>query len=476
MQTRRQFLAQATTASLLGWRGVGAQTPRSILVPGLEVGELTTSFALRNVTVIDGTGRPNQPGMVVVIANNRIQSMGPVASVALNPNVTVVDAGGKFLIPGLWDMHAHSWPGVGSLGNPLQLGMGVDLTSQFAVCIGNGVTGIRTMGGDRWIVQQFAKLRSEITEGKRLGPRLAVASQTLSRQAAPDATQGRSAVRTAIADGAEFIKVHNGLSRDTYFAIVDEAKKLKLTVVGHAPGPDLLIDECAKAGQKSFEHMQGVLYYLNTHSWPHRVDDLTLSQKETLYDIFRKNNAWLCPTLAVMYSFGVDPRVTADPRLKYIASGTKASWAARAAAVPLDSNGSGRQWYQEALGHVGAMHRAGVNILAGTDATPSVTFGGLPLLPGFGLHDELRHLVFAGLSPLDALRTATYKPAEYLGLLDSLGTVEPDKLAEMVLLDGNPLDDINNTTKIQMVFTGGRVYRRAALDAILSAVEANARN
>jgi imidazolonepropionase-like amidohydrolase len=117
------------------------------------------------------------------------------------------------------------------------------------------------------------------------------------------------------------------------------------------------------------------------------------------------------------------------------------------------------------------MHKAGVGLLAGSDAAP----GGLSVgMTGFWLHEELKQLVVAGLTPMDALRTATYNPAEFFGLLDSLGTVAPGKLAEMVLLDANPLDDISNTTKINMVFTGGRVYRRPALDAILAAVEKNA--
>jgi imidazolonepropionase-like amidohydrolase len=303
---------------------------------------------------------------------------------------------------------------------------------------------------------------------------MAIASQTLMDQDTPlTPADARAAVREAVEDGVDFIKVHNTLSRDTYFAIVDESKKLGIPFVGHMPnGTELSLDVCALAGQRSFEHMQGVFNYLHWESDPQWLQRVTTAQKDALCDVFRRSRAWFCPTLSVMFSFQADPRTSQDPRLKYVPASQKQTWVALDNQKTPDGKGQGRQRLQDALGLIGAMHRGGVNFLAGTDSLPFSEYGGVPVLPGFGLHDELADLVLGGVSPMDALRSATFKPAEFIGLLDLQGTVEVGKLAEIVLLDANPLADIANTQKVDAVITGGRLYRRGALDAILHAVEA----
>ena len=456
-ETRRQFVVRGIAAGV-AVRALRGQTPQPVAIPGLELGEPTRSLALRNVTVIDGTGQPALPGMTVLIAGNKIQSIGRTAA---PPGVATIDASGKFLIPGLWDMHIHDSRGE---INPL--------------FIPNGIVGVRTMGGTQFVAREFLKRRAEVAEGKALGPRLVVASQTLYGFVARNPEEGRTAVRDAVKEGAEFIKVYDGLSPESYFAIADEAKKLKVPFGGHAPAPPGL-EACADSGQKSFEHMAGVKRYL-VHASGIAVNELSAARLSTaqaaaLNDIFLRNQAWLCPTLTAAFGLAGDPSLGRDPRLKYFDDSTRAGWAVWLKSPTL---AAGRLSYEVNLGLIGAMHKAGVGILAGTDTELLVasTSSAPYCLPGFGLHDELLHLVKAGLSPMDALRTATYNPAKFLDLLDSLGTVETGKLAELVLLDANPLDDIANTTKINMVFTGGRVYRRPALDAMLSAVETNIKN
>ena len=465
IETRRQFVARGIAAGIAA-RALRGQTARPEPVPGIEVGEPTRSLALRNIAVIDATGRPALPGMTVVIVGNKIQSIGRTAAPA---GVPTVDASGKFLIPGLWDMHIHDSRGE---INPL--------------FIPNGILGVRTMGGPRFVAREFLKRRAEVAEGKILGPRLVVASQTLYGSVARNPEEGRTAVREAVREGADFIKVYDGLSPESYFAIADEAKKLKVPFVGHAPTPPGL-EACANAGQKSFEHMAGVKRYLqqvagfaaNVINDPGIATRLSTPQSAALFDIFLRNQAWLCPTLTPV--FGATGELSRDPRLKYFDDSTRAGWAVWLKTpnfTALKAAGTERQQYQSNLGLVGAMHKAGVGILAGTDTelVPAST-GSLPYcLPGFGLHDELRHLVTAGLSPMDALRAATYNPAKFLGLHDRLGTIETGKLAELVLLDANPLDDIANTTKINMVITGGCIYRRPSLDAMLDTVESNVKN
>jgi imidazolonepropionase-like amidohydrolase len=451
--TRRQFVVRGIAAGV----AIGAlrgQTPQPVPIPGLEVGEPTRPLVLRNVTIIDVTGQPAMPGMTVVITGNTIKSVGRTSAPS---GVPTVDATGKFLIPGLWDMHVHEI-------NPL--------------FIANGVVGARTMGGSRFAVREFLKRRAEVAEGKSLGPRLVVASQILDGNAVRNPAQGIAAVRDAVHEGADFIKVYDGLSPESYFAVADEAKKSKVPLAGHAPNPPGL-EACANAGQKSFEHMAGVRTYLARVTGVAPSDlsasSLSSSQAAALCAIFLGNQAWLCPTLTAAFGLAGDPSLGRDPRLKYFDYRMRASWAVW---LKNPNLAAARQRYEVNLGLVGAMHKAGVGILAGTDTqlAPASTASAPYCLPGFGLHDELRHLVTAGLSPMDALRTATYNPAKFLGLLGSFGTVETGKLAELVLLDANPLDNITNTTKINMVLTGGRVYRRPALDAMLDAVGTNVKN
>lgn len=308
-----------------------------------------------------------------------------------------------------------------------------------------------------------------------------VGSRTLYGFVAPNPEEGRRAVRSAVQEGADFIKVYDNLSAESYFAIVDEAKRLHVPFAGHVPVPPGL-EECAKAGQKSVEHMMGVYGYLrqitgvNDAGAGVRPERLSSEQAAALFNAFTRHQVWLCPTIVTIYGLAGYPRMRDDPRLKYFPPVTKAGWEGFLRGQPETGPASlsTTQRRYESLGLIGAMHKAGVEILAGTDTSLE---GAQPyVMPGFGLHDELRHLVVVGLSTMDALRTATYNPAKFLGLLDSLGTVETGKLAELVLLDANPLDDITNTTKINMVFTGGRVYRRPALDAMLGAVEMNVKN
>lgn len=180
-----------------------------------------------------------------------------------------------------------------------------------------------------------------------------------------------------------------------------------------------------------------------------------------------ERETWQVPTLVVLRAATriTDPRFRADPRLRYVAAGLRKAWLEAAADAATGIGfvpGATWRWY---LKTVGAMRRAGVPILAGTDSQNPYVF------PGFSLHDELALLVEAGLTPIEALRAATLNAATYLDATDSLGTIEPNKLADLVLLDADPLTDIHNTTKIKAVLLGGRYFDRSAIDALLAGAE-----
>jgi imidazolonepropionase-like amidohydrolase len=397
-----------------------------------------------HVNVIDMTGARLRKDMTVVIRGARIVALGKTGRTRVPRNAEVIDATGKFLIPGLWDMHAH-------LGTDE-----FDRKGHLALFIANGVTGIRIMDGDP-VHHQW---RQEVTTGALIGPRMVIASAIIG-QSPIEASDARAAVQQAKREHADFVKVHEALSREAYFAIIDEARKQKLTVAGHVPLA-LTAVEVATAGQKSIEHFTGL--------------DQAKSQESfalALAVLLRHYHTWLCPTLIMRLGYASldDPRQTQSPRLKYV----KPSWVRRWLRMSADAEKTGatewerrRALVQQEKKFVGLMYKIRVGILAGTDdANPYCA-------PGFSLHDELALFVEAGLTPMQALQTATLNPARFLNRQRDLGTIARGKLADLVLLDANPLLDIRNTQRINAVVVNGQLINRPMLDRMLHEIETSA--
>jgi len=292
--------------------------------------------------------------------------------------------------------------------------------------------------------------------------------------------------------GSDFVKVYALLPRDAYFAIAAEAKRLGIPFAGHVPYA-ISAAEASDAGQKSIEHLTGILLACSSKEEEIKKEAeikrqaggnpsygmmleaaATFDQKKaaTLFACFARNGTWLSPTLAVLRSLAYigDSAFRDDARLKFIPPYIKKGmWGDTAFGLnrrtPEDNNAA-KKVFQKQLEVVGAMRRAGVEIIAGTDTPNPYVY------PGFSLHDELALLVRAGLTPMEALQAATRNAAKYVGQLDKLGTVEKGKIADLVLLDGNPLADISNTKRINAVVLGGRLINKAALEAMLAKVEA----
>jgi imidazolonepropionase-like amidohydrolase len=458
------------------------------LVAPSVLGAEQNSLVFIHATVIDATGAPAQPDVTVLITGDRITGMGPSADLRFPTNAVVVDATGKFLIPGLWDMHVHGYE-----------------QDYLPLFIANGVTGIRIM----WGMPLHHEWRKEIESGSLLGPRMLIASAIVDGPkpvwpgslTAGNAAEGRQAVLEARQSGADFVKVYSLLPREAYFAIADEAKKQGIPFEGHVPIA-VSAGEASAAGQKSIEHLTGILpacssredyllkssqealaTVLTTTDEPASIIPRTLHlgqvaletysplRAEALFAEFKTNHTWQCPTLTVLHNitFIDDPSLARDSRLKYMSRDIRLSWDPardfRFQNRTSEDIALGKKVYQKELELVGAMQRAGVDILAGTDT------GNPYCLPGFGLHDELGLLVQAGLTPMQALQAATLNPARFMGREKDLGTIEPGKLADLLLLDANPLADIANTRKIDAVVYGGRLYSRTALDGMLARVE-----
>jgi imidazolonepropionase-like amidohydrolase len=368
----------------------------------------------------------------------------------------------------------------------------------FPLLIANGVTGVRDMWTDPDDIRLERAWRQEIDSGTLVGPRFAVSSSivdgvpTLLKNAIGVSTpdEARRAVRTLKDAGAGFIKVYWNLSPEAYHAVADEAKKLGIPFAGHVPFAMSAAD-VSDAGQRSIEHLTGVPETCSTREaelrkardWtPELAEEMWRTYDEdkcrALFARFARNGTWHTPTLVLRRALGFreDEALRNDPRLRYVPASVAQDWLR-----PLP--GEGRPAIPDAPLHakvraehfrrlieiVAGMHRAGVPLLAGSDIGNPFVF------PGFSLHDELALFVQAGLTPLEALQAATLNPARYLALTGSLGTIEEGKLADLVLLDANPLEDIGHTRRITAVVTNGRYLPRDVLDKMLADVEAGAK-
>jgi len=436
------------------------------------------------VSVIDVVTGATHRDYTVTLGGSRITNVGPAASAALPRNARVIDGRGKFLIPGLWDMHVHAF---------------VYVFSDFAgpLMIANGVTGARDMG---YYIDTTLRWKADIAAGREVGPRLVVGVRVdgpanHARFVAHVATEedGVRAVDTLAhrKDGsprADFIKTYSWVPRAAYYGIVRESKKLNIPFEGHVPY-SVSVVEASDSGQRSIEHEDDLsracssqdsllrARSFDTASFAHQVkeirDQAAIMRRSydpekcrSVITSLARNHTWVTPTLVVYqpYAHAFDSASTHPEWAKYVPGIVQAGWLRRARDLTPADSIVVRSYFS--FERTNDLNKAGVKLLAGTDAAQAFVF------PGFSLHQELELLVRSGLTPLEALRTATYNPADFFGALDSLGTVSQGKVADLVLLDANPLTDIRNTRRIAAVIANGRVFDRPALDALLNHVAA----
>jgi imidazolonepropionase-like amidohydrolase len=406
-----------------------------------------TTVSITHVGVVDVAEGRVEPETTVVVREGRIAVVEPQGS----PDETgdVVDGSGKFLIPGLFDMHVHlSWT----------------TASALPVLVANGVTSVRDMGGrlaelDAW----RARIEAGLVTGPRLwraGPMLNGKSFNEFQLVVGSASESRGVVRVLKHVGVDFVKTHRQTSRDAYFALLDEAREQGLPLVGHIP-MEVKPEEASDAGQYTVEHTETLFEgtfsaAVGDQPWPPALRRFRAEEGERLFARFVENGTVVTPTL-VPWASVLEAAGELSPDSAYVAASLKES------APPRMSDPDLAEWeelFPEFLEVVRQMHRAGVTLLAGTDIAST-------RIPGFTLHRELELLVEAGLTPVEALRAATVNGARALDADDDLGTVEPGKLADLVLLGGNPLDDIRNTQRIEAVVVRGRLLGRKDLDGLL---------
>jgi imidazolonepropionase-like amidohydrolase len=366
-----------------------------------------------------------------------------------------VEGRGKFLIPGLWDMHVHT----AIVGGREVL----------ALYVANGVTGVRDMAGDWATLTTF---RDDIANGRLVGPRIIASGPYLEGGDIPiphilarTPDEGRAGVDSLVRLGADFVKVHGQLKPETYFAIARRARERGITFVGHVPR---VVGSAAASdsGQRSIEHLLAIPMYCTPaesialqprFSVQGALGRCSSQELAPLYARFVKNDTWITPTFVGQYEIAVWPgrAVPGDSLAHYLPDSLRryvANIFPMPDSIPPGADSVGRAIFAKRLKQVGEMHRAGVRVLTGTDA---------PLRnspPGFGLHEEFVLLARGGLSPFEIIRAATYEPARFFSMLDSLGTIAPGKLADLVLLEANPLRDIRNTRRITAVVANGELY------------------
>ena len=445
-------------------------------------------IAITEVNVVDVVKGEIRSDQTVIITAGRITGVGHADSLQVPGHAEVINANGKYLIPGLWDMHAHlvwgDWDFSGLM-------------------VAHGITGVRDMHGSVKRAEGLRKAKKD----EELIPRFIMAGNLVDGVPPmfPDANiaatpeQGRAVVDSLADAGAPFIKVYDGLEPEVYDAIIVRAARWGLPVTGHVPW-QIRPAHVSDSGQHSIEHTFGLLVgcssdedsivtdadaifrhiadgnmptalkiWLNNNRRTAKTQDDARCQ--VLAERLAANKTWIVPTLAVHRGgwFRNDSTYHTDPRLKFIPPKMRSNW--------LPENGFpsrffkdedwqiGQALYRRAVEVVGLLNDMGVPLLAGSDA-------GVPyVFPGSGLHDELELLVEAGLSPVQALRSATISPARFLGRVAEFGTIEKGKLADLVLLDASPLENISNTQRIRAVVLNGRYFDRQALDELLKEAE-----
>ena len=463
--------------------------PRVFLWWLLAAAGAAQSLVIKNVTVIDATGAPALQNLSVSVDGGRIAAIQK--KIRVPKGAVAIDGKGKFLIPGLWDMHAH-------LAVP---------EIYFPLLVANGITGVREMFTAVPLPAIRAwRVRPEVPQIVAPGfidgpPMLWTGPPPPGAIAVATPDDARFAVDALARSGVDFLKVYNSIPRDAYFALAAEARALGIVFAGHVPEAVSPL-EASEAGQRSEEHLINILLACSTREDELRAErvkkmlDRSISGEQRLRDLafpdsaaldefyaeekaallfrtFVKNGTWHTPTLALLEGFARarDQDFVHDPRRKYLLKPWSDAWDPRNTFFLKDLtpeeydrlNARIKALLARYQKLVGEMHRAGVQFLAGTDAN-----GWNPVYPGFGLHQELALLVESGLTPMEALQSATRNPAMYFGRLDAMGTIEKGKSADLVLLDADPLADIHNTQKIAAVVMRGRYYSRADLDKLLA--------
>ncbi|MFY9224412.1 MAG: amidohydrolase family protein [Blastocatellia bacterium] len=431
-------------------------------------------IAIVNVSIVDVEKGILEKNKTVIIKDNKIAKIETSNKNSLPKTIKIIDGKDLYLIPGLFDAHVH-------YSDPDTFG---------PLFIANGVTFVRDTGG---FTDQIIELRDKINKHEMLGPEMAVTGAIVDGKPAiwpfsepcDSPEEGRAAVKKLFDKGVNQIKVYSLLKKEVFQAIADEAQKLGIKIVGHIPR-QVTLDEAMAAKMSSNEHLTGfnnkfieILEasstekvnkdpYIGWQSYPQIKPEIL----SALLSKLAASNMVQCPTLVVNERIGrlKDPALKTDPLLEYVPNYFLEFWKPekdfRFRTWTEETFKKNQQVFQNMLSLLGELHKAGVPLVCGTDLSNPY------LVAGFSLHEEMRLFQQAKIPNADILRAATINTARLCGVNDRLGTIAENKLASMVLLRKNPLEDIKNTSEIFGVFLAGEYFDRAKLDEMLAKVKA----
>lgn len=442
---------------------------------------LKGDLIVKNIAVINVKDGSVTDPMDIVIVKNRITEIVPNRKNTTYLANEVIDGKGQYLIPGLWDMHTHTWWAYEEF---------------FPLLMINGITGIREMWGDSKAIR---KIRNKIDSGLVVGPDIISAGSIIDgsppfqkgSDVADSPEKGREIVRNQKAQGADFIKVYSYLERDVYFAIADECKKEGITFSGHIPFK-VSLEEAVLAGQGSLDHFFGIMDFCSrekeflTKAMRHsnRSDSLfevrkfstfltrmkfetetfDIAKLSDLINLLAESNSWLCPTMVATEGSinRTKPAFKPQDIIKYMPDFAIEGWRPSIDSTTMKTQRKNRaiesKWYNQTISLFRPLKNGGAKFLAGTDYPNAYCY------PGFSLHDELQIFVDkAGFTPLEAIQTATINPAIFLKIDKDIGSVEIGKKANLIILKANPLENIYNTRQIDGVVLRGKFYRMSIL-------------
>jgi hypothetical protein len=442
----------------------------------------TNDYIISNINIVDVANDSIIKNQSIFIKNDRIIKITLSDSISKDKNTKIINGTGKYALASLWDMHSH-------------LAFQIAPQVIMPLHIANGVTNIRDMQGVVNINEERIRWRKEIESETLLGPRLiGFADEMVGGNY--DEQNVKEVVNRTAKDKRTFIKIYSGILSERYFELAKEAKKKGVVFAGHYPDAINPID-ASNAGQRSFEHGHLFLKHANSEADKNREyyraiyanEELGKKNKPSsiemlksfdyakfyeLVDVMVKNETYFCPThITRKYeALTNNDNFLNDTNLKYIPHLVSLIWKDDVSGMKDYSKQDGKQkyltdFYIKGLELTGLAHKKGVKILAGTDSYDPYSF------PGISLHSELEELVKAGLSSSEALACTTINPAEYFQVSKDYGTIEEGKIADILILNKNPLLDIKNSTSIESLFFNGNIYAKEDIDTMKKYVEDN---